>query len=148
MYFGDELMPPCPMSYMMAYLPPFSMYDEGDMMRQPESSVVKLLRQFESQMSHAFTELERYRVPRFFIRRVFRAVIGYVLKVVDMTKPLPQAVNQYAVTLFNRMESAQPTFISVLTFFKVPYDVVRDTFINLIRFVLNNLPHHPPTKRE
>lgn len=143
-WYRDDSEDICPLVYMIPYMPPFTEYDdyraaeEEDMMRQPPYSVARLLSLYESKSPRSFTQLERYRIPRFFIRRLFRAVIGYVLRNVNIAVPLPQPVSLYAENLLNKLVGARPMFQNVFTFFGVPVALSRSILIDLIAFVLNN----------
>lgn len=133
----------CPYVYMMPYIPPFSEFDDEmenkGMLRQPPYSVALLLSRFEAQSPNSFTDLERYRMPRFFIRRIFRSIIGYVLRNITIGASLPQPVGQYAENLLNRLVSSRPMFQNVFIYFGVPVGLSRSILLNLIIFVLNNV---------
>jgi hypothetical protein len=128
------------MVYMLPYMEDFDDEDYGSMMRQPPYSVVSLLSQYETQSPQSFTQLERYRVPRFFIRRIFRTIISFVLGSVNISRPLPQPAPVYAGALFNQLSTSRPTLINIFTYFGAPANISRNIMLNLITFVLNNLP--------
>lgn len=134
----------CPMAYMIPYLYPLDEFDDGsvddDMMRQPPYSVVSLLRLLESKSPQSFTQFEKYRVPRFFLRRIYRSFIGYILRNVNFVEPLPRPINQYAESILNKILSIRPLFENVFAFFGVPVNITRNILRNVVIFVLGNLP--------
>lgn len=140
--------PICPVLYTLPYTMDDGLDDDIDntadyagssMMRQPPYSVARILSLYEAQVPQSFAELERYRLPRFLIRRLFRMVIGYILRNVNVAEPLPQPVNQYGRTLLNRFLSTRPMFLNLFTLFMVPPNTARNILLNLAVFTLNNL---------
>lgn len=132
--------PLCPAAYIIPYTPLMEEYDDtgDDMLRQPPFSTARILSLYETQYPQSFIQLERYRIPRFVLRRIFRTVIGYVLR---YTNPIaiPQPVSRYAEALLNRIVSARPMFQNLFTYFGVPVALSRGILLNLIMFTLNQL---------
>lgn len=133
----------CPYVYMIPYILPFSEFDDETenegMPRQSPYSIALFLSRFEAQSPKSFTDLEQYRIPRFFIRRIFRSVIGYVLRNITIGAKMPLPIEQYAERLLNRMVSSHPMYQNVFTYFGVPVELSRSILLNLIIFVLNNV---------
>jgi hypothetical protein len=127
----------CPMTYMLPYLSdsPDS-DDEEDMMRQP-MSIRNLLQQFEAKHPQIFTQFEKFKAPRFFIRRVFRQIISFVAASIDTVKPVPHAIGQQIENLYNRLARERPSLIRMLSYFGIPYSIIKASVMSLIRFVVD-----------
>ncbi|HBM79330.1 MAG TPA: hypothetical protein DD426_00595 [Clostridiaceae bacterium] len=134
----------CPVIYMIPYMPPMAEFDEfgnsGDQMtRQLSCDTARLLSLFESESPESFTELSRYRMPKFFVRRILKSVIGYVLKNANMSEHPSEPAERYAEKLLATLLSRKPIFQRIFLTFGVPVCVLRGILLKLIIFVLKNM---------
>jgi hypothetical protein len=131
----------CPLNpaYICPFNNPMRPFDFEETRQNPQD-VNRIMALIDEEFENYYAELQRYGVPRFITRNIFRDIVTYVLaNESKYSGSITQKTNQ----LFNAYRRDNPGAFVALLGFGVPAGLINQIFRDIIRFTLENIDTAP-----